>query len=87
MLALVDQGMEEGAFGFSTGLSYARAATRYRELMALCRQSARHGGFFAPHLRSYGATVLESIQEGLDICEQSGCPLHLNPLPGGLPRQ
>lgn len=78
MLALVEEGMREGAVGFSTGLSYAPCSyADAEELIALCRRSARYGGFFAPHLRSYGKTVLESIREALDICERSGCPLHL----------
>ena len=78
MLALVDAGMQEGAWGISTGLSYAPCSyADTEELTALCRQSARYGSFFAPHLRSYGPTVLESIQEAIEISTQSGCPLHL----------
>lgn len=55
MRALVRQGMEDGAFGLSTGLEYT--PMRYSseaELQELAREVAPYGGFFMAHMRSQG---------------------------------
>lgn len=55
MRALVRQGMEDGAFGLSTGLEYA--PMRYsaeRELQELAKEVAPYGGFMQAHMRSQG---------------------------------
>jgi N-acyl-D-amino-acid deacylase len=78
MKAHVAQGMEEGAFGLSAGLSYAPgmyAATA--ELVELCRVVASYGGYFGPHQRSYGAGAMEGYAEMIEICRSAGCALHL----------
>lgn len=78
MCELVDQGMREGAVGFSTGLTYAPCVYGDTdELVALCAASARHDSVFMPHLRSYGAGVVEATEEAVEISRRSGIPLHL----------
>lgn len=55
MRALVRQGMEDGAFGLSTGLEYT--PMRYsseREVQELAKEVAPYGGFFMAHMRSQG---------------------------------
>ena len=55
MRALVRQGMEDGAFGLSTGLEYT--PMRYsseRELQELSKEVAPYGGFMQAHMRSQG---------------------------------
>ena len=55
MQALVRQGMEEGAFGLSTGLEYN--PMRYSdtdELVSLARVVAEYGGHVQAHMRSQG---------------------------------
>ena len=55
MRALVRQGMEDGAFGLSTGLEYT--PMRYsseREVRELAKEVAPYGGFFQAHMRSQG---------------------------------
>lgn len=55
MRALVRQGMEEGAFGLSTGLEYN--PMRYsseEEVLELAKEVARYGGHFQAHMRSQG---------------------------------
>ena len=55
MRALVRQGMEDGAFGLSTGLEYT--PMRYsseREVQELASEVAPYGGFFQAHMRSQG---------------------------------
>ncbi len=55
MRALVRQGMEEGAFGLSTGLEYS--PMRYsseEEVLELAKEVAPYGGHFQAHMRSQG---------------------------------
>ncbi|MFB9660979.1 amidohydrolase family protein [Glycomyces mayteni] len=78
MKAQVAQGMEEGAFGLSAGLSYTPgmyAATA--ELVELCTVVAQYGGYFGPHQRSYGAGAMEGYAEMIQIAREAGCALHL----------
>ncbi|NEE29970.1 amidohydrolase family protein, partial [Streptomyces sp. SID7982] len=59
MRELVDQGMREGAVGMSSGLTYTPGMyADDAELTDLCRVVARHGGYYCPHHRSYGAGAL-----------------------------
>ncbi len=74
---LVDQGMRDGAVGFSTGLTYAPCVYGdTAELIALCAASARWDSVFMPHLRSYGTGVVEATEEALTIARESGIALH-----------
>ena len=78
MRSAVTDGMSEGAMGLSAGLTYAPGLyADASELIQLCRIVAGHGGFFAPHQRSYGHGALEGYREMFDIGLASGCPVHL----------
>lgn len=74
MQDMVTQGMEEGAWGLSTGVWYApmRAADRY-ELVTLCRTA----GFFATHQRDYGDSIFTATDESLAIARESGTRLQI----------
>ncbi|MCC6442574.1 MAG: D-aminoacylase [Armatimonadetes bacterium] len=79
MKALLDQAMEEGAFGLSTGLEYAAGSfAKLPELIALSQVAARQGGFYASHLRNEGDFLVESVQEALTIGEEAGLPVQLS---------
>jgi N-acyl-D-amino-acid deacylase len=78
MRAQVDRAMRDGAFGLSSGLTYVPGTfTSSQELVELCRVVAAHGGYYAPHHRSYGAGALGAYGEMIDVARRSGCPLHL----------
>ncbi|MFD3971643.1 amidohydrolase family protein [Streptomyces cyaneofuscatus] len=78
MKELVDQGMREGAVGMSSGLTYTPGMyADDAELTALCRVVARHGGYYCPHHRSYGAGALEAYEEMVQLTRNAGCALHL----------
>ncbi len=78
MQRLLDQAMSEGAVGLSTGLTYAPCIYgNTHELVELCKVVARHGGYFAPHLRSYGAEMEAAVEEAIEICTKAQLPLHL----------
>ncbi len=89
MRAMVRQGMEEGAFGLSTGLFYTPGyyATT-AEVIALARvASGWDGAIYDTHDRDLGATFRgigydASVAEGIRIGEQSGLRVifsHFNP--------
>jgi len=73
MARLLDEALEAGAFGYSTGLVYppsAYAATD--ELVALARSMAPRGGLYFTHVRGESSMVEESIAEAIRIGEEGG---------------
>lgn len=81
MTELVGAAMEEGAFGFSTGLIYPPCLyAEEKEFVALAAETARWGGFFVVHMRNEGDHIIQSIREVVDICKKAGCPLHISHL-------
>ncbi|WP_426565533.1 N-acyl-D-amino-acid deacylase family protein [Angustibacter sp. McL0619] len=78
MVALLRQGMVEGAFGMSSGLTYPPGMfAGTDELVRLCEVVAERGGYYSPHTRSYGRGALEAYAEMVDVARRSGCALHL----------
>ncbi|MFJ9996446.1 N-acyl-D-amino-acid deacylase family protein [Streptomyces werraensis] len=78
MRRLVAEGMEQGAVGMSSGLTYTPGMyAPDAELTELCRVVASYGGYYCPHHRSYGAGALEAYAEMVALTREAGCPLHL----------
>ncbi|MEU5886446.1 D-aminoacylase [Streptomyces sp. NPDC047461] len=78
MRQLVAEGMEQGAVGMSSGLTYTPGMyAKNAELTELCRVVASYGGYYCPHHRSYGAGALEAYEEMVALTREAGCPLHL----------
>jgi N-acyl-D-amino-acid deacylase len=78
MCRLLEEGLAQGALGMSSGLTYTPGMyADTGELIELCRVVARHGGYYSPHHRSYGAGALEAYAEMIAVGEASGCPIHL----------
>src|SRR6476646_1997393 len=81
MEALVDTGMEQGAWGISTRLQYVPGSfAKTDELIASPIPVAKHNGFYASHIRDEGDTLLESVQEVLDIAKGAHLPVHVSHL-------
>jgi N-acyl-D-amino-acid deacylase len=81
MTDLTRQGMEEGAFGLSTGLWYSPMSyAAPEENHALCRVAAEFGGFFAIHMRDYGDDILGALDESYAMSAASGAPLQVSHL-------
>ncbi len=73
MERLLEQAMEEGVRGLSTGLIYAPGLyATVEEITALARVSARRGGLYTTHMRSEGARLLEALDETLAVARESG---------------
>lgn len=78
MRRLVAEGMEQGAVGMSSGLTYTPGMyAKDAELTELCRVVAGYGGYYCPHHRSYGAGALEAYEEMVRLTREAGCALHL----------
>ena len=73
MRAMLGSAMEEGAFGLSTGLTYAPGRNALTgEIVELARVVAGHGGLYSSHMRCEGDRLLEATREFLEICERAG---------------
>ncbi|MFF8368915.1 amidohydrolase family protein [Streptomyces lydicus] len=78
MKQLVAEGLEQGAVGLSSGLTYTPGMyASDAELTELCRVVARYDGYYCPHHRSYGAGALQAYEEMLALTREAGCALHL----------
>jgi N-acyl-D-amino-acid deacylase len=80
MRSVVREGMEEGAYGISTGLDYPPGAyASTNELIELSEESAKLGGFYHTHTRASlkEKGVLAPWEESIEIGHKSGIPIHL----------
>jgi N-acyl-D-amino-acid deacylase len=73
MTALLEEALEAGALGLSTGLftppsSYADRA----EIVALCAVLKRHSAAYFTHIRDESNKVIESVEEAIDIARTCG---------------
>ena len=81
MTSLIHQGMEEGAWGLSTGLWYSPMSyAAAEENIAICKAVAEYGGFFATHMREYGDKILDALDESYEISRKSGAPVQVSHL-------
>ncbi|MFN8061469.1 MAG: D-aminoacylase [Vicinamibacterales bacterium] len=75
MQALVREGMEEGAFGLSTGLFYVPGNyAPLDEVVELAKVAGQMGGIHQSHMRNETAGVLDSVRETIAIGERGGLP-------------
>jgi N-acyl-D-amino-acid deacylase len=76
MLRLIEESMEAGCFGMSTGIYYAPGSyASLEELTECCRVVAGYGGVHASHIRDesdYNIGLLASVGEIVEIARRSG---------------
>jgi N-acyl-D-amino-acid deacylase len=76
MLDHVEEAMENGATGFSTGLFYpTNAAADADEVAQIASRFAERGGVYATHMRDETDRVLDSIAETLSTAERAKIPV------------
>src|SRR3989454_6037537 len=69
----LDEAMDAGAYGYSTGLVYPPSAyAPTEELVLLARSMARRGGLYFSHVRGDSAMVEDSIREANRIGADAG---------------
>jgi len=82
MKALVQQEMEAGAFGMSTGLFYSPGSySNTEEVIALAKTVAKNDGIYDTHLRdesSYTVGLIPAIEEAIEIGRQAKLPIHIS---------
>jgi len=92
MKAYIRQGMEQGAFGMSSGLFYIPGFfAETDEVVELNRVAAEYGGIYDTHDRDLGAVYQgigydASVREAIEIGERAGTPVifsHFNPQGAG----
>ena len=73
MSRLLEQALDEGGFGLTTGLIYQPGKySTPEEVVALAKVASARGGFYATHMRSEGDAILEAIDEVLDLVKATG---------------
>ena len=81
MERLVEEAMEQGARGLSTGLFYPPGFyTRIEEVIGLARVAARHGGIYASHIRNESDRLFEAVAEAIEIGEQAEVQVEISHL-------
>lgn len=79
MRELVAHGLEEGAFGMSSGLTYAPGAyAKTEEMIRLAEVVAAQGGIYATHMRNEGSRLVEAVAEAIEIGEKAGVSVQIS---------
>lgn len=79
MRALLDQEMQAGAFGLSSGLEYdAGHFATTEELVELAKAARRHGGFYISHVRDEGNGVFDAFREAIEIGRRARIPVEIS---------
>ncbi len=79
MAKLLDDAMQDGAAGLSTGLFYAPARMApTRELVELSRVASAAGGLYATHLRNEADYLEDAVEEALAIGIAADLPVVLS---------
>lgn len=79
MEKLLDQSLEEGAIGFTTGLEYSPgSSSRTEEVLALCEVTARRDRIYATHVRNRDFFYEQGIGEALAVARRSGVKTQLS---------
>ena len=71
MKALLDEAMQEGAFGVSCGFDIKHEVDT-SEFIELGKVAAKYDGIFANHIRSLDDEFIPAVKEAIEIMEKSG---------------
>ncbi len=76
MNALVEQGMNEGAIGLSSGIEYVVGSySSTEELVSMAAAAGRHGGFYISHIRDEADKSFAAMHELLTIGRDGHLPV------------
>jgi N-acyl-D-amino-acid deacylase len=79
MAALVEQGMQDGGVGLSSGLEYEVGGyAETGELVALAAAAARHGGIYMSHIRDEADKAFDAFKEAIAIGERAHIPVQIS---------
>jgi dihydroorotase/N-acyl-D-amino-acid deacylase len=81
LAGLLEDSLDAGCVGFSTGLMYAPGSSAGRdELVRLCRIVAARGKLYTTHMRSYAEGLVEAVREQIELARAAGCRLQISHL-------
>lgn len=82
MRSMVTQGMNEGAWGISTGLEYGglNIYSSTEEVIEVTEPVAEFGGVYISHMRDEAGSILEAVDEIVRISEGAGVPVQITHL-------
>ena len=84
MTERVARGMEEGAFGLSSGLEYDPGFySSTGELIALARAAADAGGFYMSHMRDEEEGLIDAVAEAIRVGREAGLPVQISHIKAG----
>lgn len=79
MARLLEQAMEAGGWGYSTGLEYAiEEHATVEEVTELCRVARRYGGIYATHTRDRNGDGVTGIAEALETARTAEIQLQVS---------
>ncbi len=79
MKSALNEGLEAGALGLSTGLIYEPGRyARTDEIVELAALMRDTGALYATHMRDEGVHLLDSVAEAIDIGERAGVPVQIS---------
>ncbi len=94
MISRVEEEMDKGAVGMSTGLAYVPGLlTDTSEIITLARVVAKKGGLYASHIRNESGigskngkpAVVNALDEAIRIGEEAGLPVQVSHLKISVP--
>ncbi len=86
MCAMLEEAMQSGALGFSSGLVYAPSVYADRdELIALAKIAAKYGGRYNSHIRDEGDNLVEAVEEAIEIAKAAEVSLNISHLKAMFP--
>lgn len=81
MCALLEEAMDCGCWGLSSGLIYPPGAfADIDELARLASVLKKYGGFYATHMRSEADHLIEAVAEALEVGRRAGIPVQISHL-------
>ena len=81
MKALLRESLDEGAWGYSTGLEYAQeAGASEDEVAELCAAMAQRGGLYATHTRRRDDGAADSVAEAVRVAQAAHARLQVSHL-------
>jgi N-acyl-D-amino-acid deacylase len=79
MKLYVEEAMQDGAVGLSTGLIYLPGTySKTDEIIELAKISSQYGGLYASHMRSESTRINEAIDELIAVAKGADCRAQLS---------
>jgi N-acyl-D-amino-acid deacylase len=81
MVRLLEEALDQGAWGYSTGLEYAQErGAPEEELGELCAVAARRGALYATHTRRRDGGSADAVEEAIRTARSAGARLQVSHL-------